>query len=67
MEMKPKAIATGNDYVKYEYGRRTWWRAILDIFGGSMRVSRKTFNRAGQASDYKGQVLGRINRMRGEP
>jgi hypothetical protein len=62
--MEMKATATGNDYVKYEAGSRKWWRSLLFIFAGSVRVSKRKFNKAGEASAYKNEMLARLERMK---
>lgn len=60
------AKATGRWSVRYRRGSRKWYRAILEIMGFSkIRVSRKTFKRAGEAEAYREEVVGRLRRMKG--
>lgn len=62
--MKPppyaRATATNDDYVRYQAGIRKWWRAIFHRDHDSLRLSRRTFTKAGDAAEYKRKVLERL-------
>ena len=59
-----RMVRTGNNYVRCEQAGRKWYQPILDLFGYRMRLSKRKFKRAQEASDYQEQVLARLKRMR---
>jgi hypothetical protein len=63
-----RAKQTGDMYVRYSDGIRKWYRAVLENPAfGRIRVSRRKFKRARDAAAYRERVLGRNQRLWGEP
>ena len=55
-----RAKATSDDYVRYQAGRRTWWRALLSREGDQLILSDQVFKTAAEAREYKRKVLERL-------
>lgn len=54
---------THEDYVKFTWAGRKYYKAVLTEFGG-LRLSRRTFARGRDAQEYRRQVAARLERMR---
>lgn len=55
---------TGNNFVRCQDGSRKYYRAILDIYGGMVRMSRKRFGRARDAAEYSRRTISRLMQLR---